>query len=267
MLGMSGSPITIDNVDIDLGGQPIVSDVSLRIKGGEFICMLGPSGCGKSTLLNVMAGFVPASAGRVTIGGEVVTGPNIDHGVVFQSAEVLFPWLSVRQNVEFGPRMRGVGEKERREISDRFIALVGLPHVADRFPGELSGGMRQRVQIARVLANDPSVVLMDEPFGALDAQTREVMQAELRRICQANQPTVVFITHDISEALLLADRIVTMTAGPRAGIKSITPVPLAYPRDLAIPEALHLHRQLRDEIGEEVAKTLRAQGLVTGSDQ
>ncbi len=260
---MSGKPITIDNVQIDLGGKPIVSNASLQIEAGEFICMLGPSGCGKSTLLNVLAGFLAPTAGSVRIGGEPVTGPSIDHGVVFQSAEVLFPWLTVRQNVEFGPRMRGMAQKTRREISDRFIALVGLPHVADRLPGELSGGMRQRVQIARVLANEPSVVLMDEPFGALDAQTREVMQGELTRICRENKPTVVFITHDISEALLLADRIVTMTAGPAAGLKSITPVELAHPRDLICKEAMELHKRLRDEIGEEVARTLRAQGLLT----
>ena len=259
--GGAGAEIGLEHVGIDLGGQRIVADVSLAIAPGEFVCLLGPSGCGKSTLLNLMAGFLPASAGSVRIGGVPVIGPGIDRGVVFQSTEALFPWLTVRENVEYGLRMRKVPKAARVEAASYYLKLVGLSHVLDRLPSELSGGMRQRVQIARVLVNEPSVVLMDEPFGALDAQTREVMQAELDRIWRTTRPTIVFVTHDISEAILLADRIVTMTAGPAAGIKSIHAVTIERPRDLTDPAAVALYRTLRDDIGAEVTKTLRAQGL------
>jgi NitT/TauT family transport system ATP-binding protein len=259
-----GAAIRLDRVSVVLGGNPIVADVDLDIAAGEFVCLLGPSGCGKSTLLNLIAGFLPPSSGAVMAAGKPVRGPGIDRGVVFQSAEALFPWLTVRRNVEYGPRMRGVGRVERAAAALRYIDLVGLRHAADRFPSELSGGMRQRVQIARVLVNEPSVVLMDEPFGALDAQTREVMQRELDRIWRATRPTIVFVTHDISEAILLADRVVTMTAGPDAQLKTIARVRLAHPRDLTDPAAVALYRELRDDIGSEVTKNLRAQGFETG---
>jgi NitT/TauT family transport system ATP-binding protein len=260
----SGAAIRLDRVAVVLGGNPIVAGVDLDIAAGEFVCLLGPSGCGKSTLLNLIAGFLLPSAGSVTAAGQPVRGPGIDRGVVFQSAEALFPWLTVRENVEYGPRMRGVGRAERAATALRYIDLVGLRHAVDRFPSELSGGMRQRVQIARVLVNEPSIVLMDEPFGALDAQTREVMQRELDRIWRATRPTIVFVTHDISEAILLADRVVTMTAGPDARLKTIAKVELPHPRDLTDPAAVALYRELRDDIGSEVTKTLRAQGLETG---
>jgi NitT/TauT family transport system ATP-binding protein len=260
----SGAAIRLDRVAVVLGGNPIVAGVDLDIAAGEFVCLLGPSGCGKSTLLNLIAGFLLPSAGSVTAAGQPVRGPGIDRGVVFQSAEALFPWLTVQENVEYGPRMRGVGRAERAAAALRYIDLVGLRHAADRFPSELSGGMRQRVQIARVLVNEPSIVLMDEPFGALDAQTREVMQRELDRIWRATRPTIVFVTHDISEAILLADRVVTMTAGPDARLKTIAKVALPHPRDLTDPGAVALYRELRDDIGAEVTKTLRAQGLETG---
>jgi NitT/TauT family transport system ATP-binding protein len=260
----SGAAIRLDRVEVVLGGNRIVGGVDLDIAAGEFVCLLGPSGCGKSTLLNLIAGFLPASAGTVTAAGEPVRGPGIDRGVVFQSAEALFPWLTVRQNVEYGPRMRGIGRAERGAAALRYIDLVGLRHAADRFPDELSGGMRQRVQITRVLVNEPSIVLMDEPFGALDAQTREVMQRELDRIRRATRPTIVFVTHDIAEAILLADRVVTMTAGPDARLKTIAKVELSHPRDLTDPAAVALYRELRDDIGSEVTKTLKAQGFETG---
>ncbi len=261
---VGGGRIQIRDVSIVLGGNSIVQDVSLDIASGEFVCLLGPSGCGKSTLLNALAGFQGLAGGVISVNDEPLLGPSIDRGIVFQSSEALFPWLTVRQNVEYGPRMRGTDSAERRRRSQHYLELVGLAHVDGHLPSELSGGMRQRVQIARVLANEPSIVLMDEPFGALDAQTRHIMQSEINRIWRATRPTVVFVTHDISEALLLADRIVIMTAGPAAGFKSIESIDMPHPRDLTEPQAVALLRRMRDAIGEEVTKALQAQGLDAG---
>ncbi|WBB50488.1 ABC transporter ATP-binding protein [Verrucosispora sp. WMMA2044] len=265
-MNRSGSPVSVRDVDIRFDDFVAVRQANLDIAGGEFVCLLGPSGCGKSTLLNAIAGFVKPVGGEVTCAGARVTGPDVSRGVVFQSAEALFPWLTVRQNVDFGPRMRGVGKAQRASAVDRYLAMVGLSHSADRFPGQLSGGMRQRAQLARVLANEPSVVLMDEPFGALDAQTRLVMQVELDRIWRETGATIVFVTHDIGEAILLGDRIVTMTAGPAAAIKNVYPCELPRPRDLTDPASAALFRRLREDIGAEVARTLRAQGLDEGHD-
>jgi NitT/TauT family transport system ATP-binding protein len=258
----TGSSIAINQLSLTLDGNEIVSRIDLNIEAGEFVCLLGPSGCGKSTLLNAIAGFVPSN-GQIHVADKVVNRPGVDRGVVFQSSEALFPWLTVRENVEYGPRLRGVAARQRSELADHYVSLVGLSHAADKFPGALSGGMRQRAQIARVLVNQPSVVLMDEPFGALDAQTREVLQRELDRIWRKTGCTIVFVTHDIWEAILLADRIVTMTAGPRATIKTVETVGLPHPRDPADPASLALYRRLRDDIGAEVTRVLRAQGLAT----
>jgi NitT/TauT family transport system ATP-binding protein len=260
-----GASITFDSIQVAFDDFVAVDEASLEIAPGEFVCLLGPSGCGKSTLLNVIAGFVAAAAGRVLVGDAPVRGPDVSRGMVFQSSDALFPWLTVRENVAFGPRMRRTPGRQRRELCDHYLQLVGLADFASRFPHELSGGMQQRVQIARVLANEPSVVLMDEPFGALDAQTREVMQRELERIWRETRPTVVFVTHDITEALLLGDRVVTMTAGPAAHIKQIYPVRLPRPRDETDEAAIEMHRVLRRDIGAEVAATMRAQGLEDGS--
>jgi NitT/TauT family transport system ATP-binding protein len=257
----SGAVIRLEHVSIAFGVNRIVSGIDLTVAAGEFVCLLGPSGCGKSTLLNVVAGFLPASSGRVSVGGKPVSGPGMDRGVVFQSTEALFPWLTVRENVEYGPRMRGVPRAERAELARRYVDLVGLTHAADRLPAELSGGMRQRAQIARVLINKPSVVLMDEPFGALDAQTREVMQSEVERLWRATKPTILFITHDIWEAIKLGDRIITMTAGPDAHFKKVAAIDIPHPRDLTTPAALGLYRDLRENIASEVRRTLQAQGL------
>ena len=263
--GRRGAAITLSDVQVAFDDFVAVDDINLEIAPGEFVCLLGPSGCGKSTLLNVVAGFVEAAEGRVLVGDAPVQGPDASRGMVFQSSDALFPWLTVRENVAFGPRMRRTAGQRRRELCDHYLQLVGLVDFDARFPRELSGGMQQRVQIARVLANEPSVVLMDEPFGALDAQTREVMQRELERIWHETRPTVVFVTHDITEALLLGDRIVTMTAGPAAHIKEIYSVSLARPRDETDQAAIEMHRVLRGDIGAEVAATMRAQGLEDGS--
>lgn len=264
--GRVGDPVSLRDVDIRFGDFDAVRGATLDIAAGEFVCLLGPSGCGKSTLLNAVAGFVTPAGGEVTCGGAPVSGPDVARGVVFQSAEALFPWLTVRQNVAFGPRMRRMPKTQRTAVEDRYLAMVGLSHSADRFPSQLSGGMRQRAQLARVLANEPSVILMDEPFGALDAQTRLVMQVELDRIWRDTGATILFVTHDIGEAILLSDRIVTMTAGPAAAIKKVYPCDLPRPRDLTDPASAALFRQLREDIGEEVARTLRAQGLDDGHD-
>ncbi|MDX6741068.1 ABC transporter ATP-binding protein [Actinocorallia sp. A-T 12471] len=245
---------------IRFGAFQAVADTSLDVAPGEFLCLLGPSGCGKSTVLSAIAGFEQASEGDVRVDGERVTAPRRDTGVVFQSTEALFDWMTIRDNVAYGPRMRGVAKARRAEIVQEYLNLVGLGHTADKYPSQLSGGMRQRAQIARVLANEPRLVLMDEPFGALDAQTREVMQRELDRIWRARRCTVVFVTHDIGEAILLADRVAVMSAGPSAGIKSVYDVDLPRPRDETSREFALLHQRLRDDISQEVRAALRAQG-------
>ncbi|XVQ09803.1 ABC transporter ATP-binding protein [Spirillospora sp. CA-255316] len=256
-----GAAVSVSGVGIGFGSFQAVQDISLDIAAGEFLCLLGPSGCGKSTLLSSLAGFVPVRQGRLTVDGSPVTGPGPGRGMVFQSSEALFDWMTVRQNVAFGPRMQGRSRAEQNAVADEYLGLVGLRHCADRFPGQLSGGMRQRVQIARVLANQPRVVLMDEPFGALDAQTRQVMQEEMARIWEASGCTVVFVTHDIDEAIVLADRVAVMTAGPAATIKAVYPVDLPRPRDDAAPESVELRAALRRDIGEEVRKALQDEGV------
>ncbi len=189
-----------------------VQDVSLNVAAGEFVAVVGPSGCGKTTILNMIAGFVPISGGRVLVGGKEVKGPGPDRGVVFQSF-ALFPWKTVAENVTFGPKMRGVGKAERAKIAEEYLALAGLSHAADRYPNELSGGMQQRVGVVRALANNPDVLLMDEPFASVDAQTRMTLQEELTRIWEERRPTVIFITHDVAEAVFLANRVVVLSKG------------------------------------------------------
>jgi NitT/TauT family transport system ATP-binding protein len=216
------------------GRQRLVAirDLSLEVDEGEFVCLLGASGCGKSTLLNIFAGFVPPSAGRVLLRGEPILGIEPRCGMVFQSYG-LFPWKTVRGNVEFGLKMRGVPAGERRRIAEQFIELVKLSGFEDRYPRELSGGMQQRVSLARILAADPEVLLMDEPFGALDAMTRQVLQEELLRIHEHSRKTTLFITHNIDEALILADRIVVMSARP-GRVKAELPNTLPRPRHVEV---------------------------------
>jgi NitT/TauT family transport system ATP-binding protein len=220
------------NVSIRLGrgteAFEAVQDVSFTIEPGEFICLIGPSGCGKSTLLGALAGHIKPSGGRLHVDGGAIEGPHPERGIVFQH-HTLFPWKSARENVAFGPKMRGVGRADRRRQAGEILDLVGLGDFADRYPRQLSGGMQQRVEIARVLVNRPRLLLMDEPFGALDALTRMMMQSLLLDIWGRVRTTIVFVTHDIDEALFLADRIIVMTPRPGRILEEIR-VPFARPR-------------------------------------
>ena len=214
------------------GGElvPVVDRVSFQVRRGEFICLLGPSGCGKSTLLNAVAGFETPFEGHVVVGAKVVTAPGPDRGVVFQQPR-LFPWKTVRANVAHGPRMAGKSRAEAGGIADELIEMVGLSRSAHALPHTLSGGMQQRVAIARALANRPNILLMDEPFGALDAQTRTVMQESLLRLWAQLDTTILFVTHDIDEAVLMADRVLVMSAGPGRIIRDLA-VELPRPRTI-----------------------------------
>jgi len=211
-------------------GQDVaaIEDISLEIRAGEFVAILGPSGCGKTTLLNTVAGFIPPTRGEILLRGHRVSGPGPDRGVVFQNF-ALFPWKTVLDNVGFGLKMRGVPKAERDRIAREHIALVGLEGFERRYPHELSGGMQQRVGVARVLANNPDLMLMDEPFASVDAQTRMTLQEELTRIWEARQPTILFITHDVEEAVFLANRVVVLT--PRPGrVRAQLAVDIPRPR-------------------------------------
>ncbi len=226
------------------GGVAVLEGVDLEVGDGEFLCLLGPTGCGKSTVLNLIAGFEAPSAGRIRVFGKDVTGPSEDRGVVFQSEIALFSWLTVEENVGFGLKMRGVAPAERQATIEKNLVLVGLADHRKKFPRELSGGMKQRVQIARVLANNPHILLMDEPFGALDAQTRRRMQEELAQIWMQSRKTVVFITHDINEAIWLADRVAVMSHGPGARVIATRPITLPRPRGAMTAEFGELYNEL-----------------------
>lgn len=223
----------------------VLKDVDISIAAGEFFILLGPSGCGKSTLLNLIAGFTQTTGGELRLGDKKIKKHGKERAMVFQNADsALFPWLTVRENVEFGLRMKKAGKAERNRISDKYIGLVGLTGHEKKFPEELSGGMKQRVQLARVLANNPAILLMDEPFGALDAMTRRTMQKELVNIWIKTAKTVVFVTHDIQEALLLGQRIGIMSLGPDSKITQIYEVNIPYPRDITDPLVNRLYEKI-----------------------
>jgi NitT/TauT family transport system ATP-binding protein len=233
-----------------------IDRIDLQITPEDFFCLLGPSGCGKTTVLNVLAGFEQPSGGSIRFCGAAVDGPSQERAVVFQADNSLYDWLTAKQNVEFGLRLHGIGEAERHRIADEYLNLVGLAGQGHKLPRELSGGMRQRVQIARVLANKPRMLLMDEPFAALDAQTRRVLQNELRRIWEQHRVGVLFITHDIEEAVLLSTKIGIMTAGPNARIKEIIEVPPDLKRDRVDMDFVRLYGRIQDAIAEETNAAL-----------
>lgn len=239
------------------GGPPTraLEPTDLQVKDGDFITILGPSGCGKSTLLRIIAGLDQPSDGTVTLEGQKITGPGPDRGMVFQSY-TLFPWLSVRENICFGLREKTMPDAEQDRIASFFIDKVGLSGFERHFPRMLSGGMQQRTALARALANDPKMLLLDEPFGALDHQTRELMQELLLKIWEDDRKTVLFVTHDIDEAIFLANRVVVMTARP-GRIKCDITIDLPYPRDYRVkttPEFAAYKARLTEEIRAESIK-------------
>jgi NitT/TauT family transport system ATP-binding protein len=223
-----------------------LAPIDLAIPKGEFVCMIGASGCGKSTLLRIIAGFEEPTTGDVSVDGKVITGPGSDRGMVFQDY-ALFPWMTVRQNISFGPRQRQLPRAEIDRTTNEFVRLVGLERFADRYPNQLSGGMKQRVAIARVLANDANILLMDEPFGALDALTREQLQNELLQIWKRTGVNTIFVTHSVEEAVLLADRVLVMSAGP-GRIDSDFRIDLPRPRDVSSPEFNALRRDIARQL-------------------
>jgi len=229
-----------------------LDDFEIDVRAGEIVCLLGPSGCGKTTVLRIVAGLETPTKGRILLRGKPVAGPGPDRGMVFQEF-ALFPWRTVRKNIEFGPEVKGDPPEERAAASARYVELVGLNGFEDSHPKELSGGMKQRVGIARALANNPAVLLMDEPFGSLDAQTRNLMQKELLRIWTATKNTVLFVTHSVDEAVFLADRIVVMTARP-GKVREIIEVGLPRPRDRTSNEFISVRGKVLAELDEEFEK-------------
>lgn len=250
--------LTIENLTKTYGtGDKTVTaldNASMDVRDGEFAVVVGPSGCGKSTLLNIVAGLEHHGSGRVELDGAPITGPGAERGMVFQSY-TLFPWLTVRKNVEFGLRIKGIAPAQRADIARHYVDMVGLSEFENALPKELSGGMKQRVAIARVLANKPRMLLMDEPFGALDAQTRMLLQEQLLRVWRKEQATVLFITHDIDEAILLGDRVFIMSKRPGRIVEEFR-VDLERPRDHTLtvsPRFAELKKRVMDRLFLELA--------------
>ena len=228
------------------GDVNVIRDLNLTVKENEMLVLFGPGQCGKSTLINCMSGLEQVSSGTVAVNGKTVEKPGPDRGVVYQRT-ALFPWLTVMGNVEYGPKVRGMAKKERQELAQYYIRLVGLEGFENSYPNQLSGGMQQRVGIARAYCNEPDVMFMDEPFGHLDAQTRYLMQEDLIRIWEKEKRTVVFVTNNIEEAIYLADRIVVLTNCPTT-VKTEYPITLKRPRDYVDPEFLRLREEITDNM-------------------
>lgn len=249
--------LTVNNVSRTFykgNGTPTIalSDITLEIKDKEFVCFIGPSGCGKTTLLRIIAGLDTPTSGEILLDGTKISVPDAKRGMVFQEYS-LFPWRTVIDNIAFGPQMQGKNKKESLKIAEKYLELVGLEQFKNSYPYELSGGMRQRVAIARALANDPKVLIMDEPFGALDAQTRNTLQHELLEIWRKNNITILFVTHSMDEAVFLADRIVVMSARP-GKIIDIIDVDLPHLRDRTAPESNALRNHVLKLLAEEREK-------------
>ena len=257
--------IAVRNVDFVFGEaeHPVMRDVSFEVDTGEFFVLLGPSGCGKSTVLNLIAGFETPTRGEILAGGKRVTAAGRDRVVIFQDSDSLYSWLTVLDNVAFPLRVVGMGEKERRARAATALKLVGLRGHERKYPRQLSGGMKQRTQLARALVLDSPILLMDEPFAALDAQTRSILQDELVQLCTRVQRTVLFITHDISEAILLGDRVGIMRAGPASSIKDTISIELPRPRRRSSIEFGELYERIHRSISEEVQRALRAEDSLT----
>jgi NitT/TauT family transport system ATP-binding protein len=238
--------------DTPSGAVPGVRDVTFSIEPSEFLCIVGPSGCGKSTLLNMLAGFLSPAQGEIRIGGKPVTGHGMDRGVVFQDFAQLFPWRTALGNVTFGLEMKGVGKVEREDIAREQLRLVKLEKFVDTYPHHLSGGMQQRVAIARALAYNPSILLMDEPFAALDALTRDDMQRLLADVWRETRKTVIYVTHNVAEAVYLADRVLVMTPHPGT-LKIDIPIRLPRPRDPLSVEFLNYQKELLQHLGHQTA--------------
>ena len=250
-------PIDIRNVslcyDTPSGRIEAVTGASFSVQASEFFCLVGPSGCGKSTLLNIIAGFLTPTSGEIRIGGKPVTGYGMDRGVVFQDFAQLFPWRTALGNVTFGLEMKGVPKTEREQLARKQLALVKLEKFVDSYPHHLSGGMQQRVAIARALAYNPAVLLMDEPFAALDALTRDEMQRLLADVWRETRKTVIYVTHNVAEAVYLADRVVVMSSHPGT-IKAEVAIRLPRPRDPLSVEFLECQKQLLQQLGQAAAR-------------
>ena len=254
----SKAMVAIENVTMSFGSFVAVQDVNLTVADGEFVAIVGPTGCGKSTILNAIAGLLKPAKGSVSIDGGVVSGVQNNIGYLFQQ-DALFPWKTAIENVELGPLFQGVGAGERRERALKWLAKVGLKGFEDRYPHQLSGGQRKRVQMAQALITGPKVILMDEPFSALDIHTRHLMQNELLRLWQEEQRAVVLITHDLEEAIALGDRVVVLASGPRSRVIDSFPVDLERPRDVAEikldPRFTDLYRNIWASLRGEVEKS------------
>ena len=245
------------SLSYQLSGDPVIEGLDLSVGAGEFCVIVGPSGCGKSTLLRMVAGFLQPTTGDVTVDEQPIPGPGFDRAMVFQSVDgPLLEWRTVRANIEYGLKLKAkrTGEKYTRSDVDRWLQVVGLTTAAKKLPHELSGGMKQRVQIARILAVNPNVLLLDEPFAALDAQTRRLLQREVSQLWQSEGGTYLYVTHDIREAVLLGQRVAIMKAGPRSTIKSMHSIDLPFPRDEFSEEFGDYAQRIEADIVEEVMK-------------
>jgi NitT/TauT family transport system ATP-binding protein len=254
---VDGAYVRFDGVSFQYRNGPLIlSTLELDLVRGEFFTLLGPSGCGKTTVLNLLAGFEQPTAGTITLAGEPVSAPGPDRAVIFQGDDSLLDWLTAQENVEFGLRLAGIGARERRERARDALAQVGLKDQGLKYPHQLSGGMKQRVQIARALVCNADLLLMDEPFAALDAQTRSMLQDELARIWLEFKRTVLFITHDISEAIILGDRIGVMRAGPGSWMQEVIDNNLGRPRSRGANDFAAMYSRIEHSVAAEVKRAL-----------